>query len=158
MYFWLWGELSLSLQIASNVFKLKTCCFYQNTTLISISVYLKRKICFLLMFCVVVHLLLYKSPALWSAAVAVRSSGVCVQLTKQFSCPGLDGAPGHAIILNQQQALPECWSSDGWEVDGRPLSGEASWSEYLLSSTTDVSLWGFSSHTTKMLFKKQQRV
>lgn len=56
---------------------------------------------YVLMPCLLVHLVLYNSPALLSSAVIVTSPGVCIQLTKQFCCSGMDRALGHAIILNQ---------------------------------------------------------
>lgn len=53
------------------------------------------------MSCLGAHLMLYGTPALWSSAVIVTGPGLCIQLTKQFCCSGLDRALGHAIILNQ---------------------------------------------------------
>lgn len=55
---------------------------------------------YVLIPCLLVHLVLHNTPVLWSFAVIVISPGVRLQLTKQFCCSGMDSALGRAIILN----------------------------------------------------------
>lgn len=72
-----------------------------------------------LMPCLVVHLVLDNSAAPWSFAVTMTSSGVCIQLTKQFCCSG-SGQSSRACYHLESVAFLSL--SAIWEVDGQPLN------------------------------------